>query len=151
MAQRIKHKGDSMNKLTDLIEEHKIRMTATFVSRTVSRDIERPYGGTYVVYQDNWKCRLSCGRRSLTVDFHLGEGHNGRTPDVTEVLACILMDVNGYDNARDFEEWCAEYGYDTDSRQAERDYQTIGKQYEGVQRLLGDDYDSFINSDYDNF
>jgi hypothetical protein len=43
-------------------------------------------------------------------------------PKVEEVLDILASDACGYDNSRSFEEWCGDYGYDTDSRRAEKIY-----------------------------
>lgn len=59
-------------------------------------------------------------------------------PTVEDVLNCVSSDVAGYENARSFEDWASEYGYDTDSRKAEKIYKEIGKQAEELKALLGD-------------
>ena len=71
---------------------------------------------------DHWRCRLRNDGKSMTVYFSKGSGHNGAAPTLEEVLETLASDASGVDNARDFEDWCSEYGYDTDSRTAERTY-----------------------------
>lgn len=88
---------------------------------------------------DHWKCKIRCGSHSMTVIFSMGMGHHGKKPELYEVLDCLAADAAGYENARSFEEWCGEYGYDTDSRKAERTYRTIEKQADSLKRLLGEE------------
>ena len=93
---------------------------------------------------DHWRCRLRNDGKSMTVYFSKGSGHNGAAPTLDEVLETLASDSAGVDNARDFEDWCSEYGYDTDSRKAERTYKAIEKQAIALRNLLGDDYDSIV-------
>ena len=41
------------------------------------------------------------------------------------------------ENARDFTDWAQEYGYDPDSRRAERTFNTVKRQSKGLRRLVG--------------
>ena len=41
------------------------------------------------------------------------------TPQLDDVLSSLLMDGVAYFDAQAFEDWCSDYGYDTDSRRAE--------------------------------
>ena len=60
-----------------------------------------------------------------------------REPDAEHVLDCIALDSMGYENAQgSFEEWCGEYGYDTDSRKTEAIWRSVGEQYAKLKRLL---------------
>jgi hypothetical protein len=60
-------------------------------------------------------------------------------PELAGVLDCLASDASGVENARTFEEWCAEYGYDADSRAAERTYNAVAQQTEALRSLLGAD------------
>jgi hypothetical protein len=79
-------------------------------------------------------------RRSMTVPFSCGSAWT-REPDAADVLDCLLSDASGYDNADGFADWCAEYGYEEDSRKAEGTYKAIARQSAALRRFLGDDYD----------
>ena len=87
---------------------------------------------------DNWRCVLRAGHRRMTVYFSKGVGHKGTEPTAAEVLDCLASDAAGVENARSFEEWCSEYGYDTDSRKAERIFKACARQAAALRRLLGD-------------
>lgn len=58
-------------------------------------------------------------------------------PDVATVLNCLASDSRGYDNARGFEDWANNYGYDTDSRRAEAAYRVTGEQSKRLRYFLG--------------
>lgn len=66
-------------------------------------------------------------------------------PTLEAVLRCLAMDALGYDNARNFDEWASEYGYDTDSRKAEKTYRVIGEQAKELRVVLGStNYDELL-------
>ena len=54
-----------------------------------------------------------------------------KTPSIYTVLACIQKYYPGT-----FEDFCDEFGYDTDSRQAEKTYQAVKKEYEDFAALF---------------
>lgn len=85
-------------------------------------------------------------RRQMTVKFHTGSGWT-RQPNVRDVLECLLSDAGTVDNARGFEDWADDLGYDPDSRKAERIYRECVRQTKRLARLLGDDYDDALFSD----
>ncbi len=90
---------------------------------------------------DHYKCTLRNDGRSMTVYFSKGSGHNGAPPTLDEVLECLASDCA---NLGSFEDWCSEFGYDTDSRKAERTYHAIVKQEIALRRLLGANFDSIV-------
>lgn len=86
----------------------------------------------------HWVVTLRAGRFSMRVPFSQGSAHT-EAPTAADVLDCMASDAAGYENARSFEEWCSEYGYDTDSRSAERIYHTVAKQSARLKAMLGAD------------
>jgi hypothetical protein len=46
-----------------------------------------------------------------------------------------------------FEDFCAEFGYDPDSRKAEKTWQACRLVTKNMKRLLGKEYDSFLYAD----
>ena len=78
------------------------------------------------------------GPRSQFVTFFSQGSAHTNDPTIADVLDCLASDSAGYENARSFEEWCGEYGYDTDSRRAERIYNTIAEQSKQLRHFLGD-------------
>jgi hypothetical protein len=86
---------------------------------------------------DHWKCVLRCGKRKMTLTFSKGSGHNGAEPATDEILNCLASDASGVVNAQSFEDWCSEYGYDTDSHKAEKIYKACIRQSAALLNLLG--------------
>lgn len=93
---------------------------------------------------DGWTVTLRYQGRRFTVPFYKGRGLNGEPATAAEVLECLCLDASGYENADSFEDWCGEYGYDTDSRKAEATYRQVERQTEGLRRLLGNDFGAFV-------
>lgn len=87
---------------------------------------------------DHWRVVLRRGRHQLTVYFSKGYGHNGAEPTVEEVLDCLASDAASVDNARSFEEWAGDFGFDIDSRKAERIYRACGRQATRLRNFLGE-------------
>ena len=58
----------------------------------------------------------------------------GKEPSLYSVLACLTK----YDPGT-FEDFCSEYGYDTDSRKAEKIYKAVKEEWLNVQALFNDD------------
>lgn len=98
---------------------------------------------------DGWTCTLRYDGRSYTLPFYMGRGHNGEPPEVDDVMDCVLSDAAGYDGADGFDDWAGEYGYDTDSRAAEKVYKAVEKGRNKLARLLGDEYETFLYAERD--
>lgn len=133
--------------LAELIEKYGVTATAkqTGSHTETVQSVYKPI--TY--RQDDWRVTLRMDGRQMTVDFHMGDGHGGKAPTAYDVLYCLVSDACGYEEAHGFEDWCNEYGYDTDSRTAEAAYRAIGKQIRSLHRLLGGLYDGFLFSELD--
>lgn len=56
-------------------------------------------------------------------------------PDAADMLYCITLDASAADYS--FDDWCAECGYDNDSRKAEHIYQQCRRQSQDARRILG--------------
>jgi hypothetical protein len=92
---------------------------------------------------NHFKVTLKMDRRQLTTYFSQGYGISGE-PDAASVLYCLASDAAGYENARNFEDWASEYGYDTDSRKAERIYKVVERQTKKLKNFLGDKYEELL-------
>ena len=88
---------------------------------------------------DNYRVTLKHGKRRLTVYFSKGVGHHGKEPSAEEVIDCMASDAAGIENASGFDDWCSEYGFDADSRKAERVFKACQRQARQLNQLLGDD------------
>lgn len=58
-------------------------------------------------------------------------------PSAEEVADSLVSEVSAYRDAGSFESWADEFGYDSDSRKAEKLYNQVGAQVDGVVTLFG--------------
>jgi hypothetical protein len=108
-----------------------------------------------VSQQDDWQrqangytCTLNnrALKRRMTVDFWQGMGIR-EAPTAVGVLSCLLSDASSAENSSNFEEFCADLGYDTDSRQAEHTYEACLAVAEKLKKFLGPDYETFMRAE----
>lgn len=131
--------NDTTDRLTlaQFIAQYKVRMRA-------ERIASNPNMADMGVGARHWRCVLRCGRHQMTVPFSQGSAHTA-APTVADVLNCLASDSAGLENAQGFEDWCADYGYDTDSRKAERTYHVVERTSAQLMTLLGADaYDALL-------
>jgi len=95
-----------------------------------------------------YEITISRGKRNFTFDFgdsiaHLEEAQKhdkpietlqGETPTNYNILACLQK----YD-VGNFENFCSEFGYDSDSRKAEKIYKAVKNEFQNLQTLFSDD------------
>lgn len=72
----------------------------------------------------------------MDVYFSQGSAHT-EAPDLPDVLDCLASDALGVEAVSSFEEWANEYGYDVDSRKAEKTYQETLQEAQNLLVLLG--------------
>jgi hypothetical protein len=125
--------------IAQFIAENRISMTATHTDRNPSMEDSNN--------MDHWKCVLSRsfwehGKRKITVKmtvtFSMGYGHRGAEPDAARVLSC-LASVSSIVDDHSFDDWCAELGYDTDSRKALKIFKACHHMAKRLQNFLGVD------------
>lgn len=83
---------------------------------------------------NHFKVKLTRRGRQMTLYFSQGYAHSGE-PQADSILECLQMDVCALD--QDFEDWAGDFGYDLDSRKAERTYKATRALAEKLQRFLG--------------
>ena len=119
--------------LQQFVVEQQLEMSVFPVKRNPHMAVQMPR---------NFDCTITMvgrgHREPMTVYFSQGSAHK-KNPTLAEVLDCLASEASGVDNARSFEDWASEYGYDTDSRKAERTYQICKKQAQELKALLGQD------------
>lgn len=94
----------------------------------------------------SWRVRLLYqGRTMGPVDFFTGSGIK-ETPGAADVLSCLISDA--YSGELSFEDFCAELGFDEDSRKAERTWKQCAAYTGHVRHLLGDDFDVFAEAEH---
>lgn len=84
---------------------------------------------------------LKYDRRQMTIPFFMGPALTNE-PTEEDVIPCLISDYYAADYA--FEDFCNEFGYDTDSRNAEKIYKQIQQQNKKFSKLLGPDLDKVI-------
>jgi hypothetical protein len=120
------------------------RIKANGISMSVERTDSNPAMDD-AANMDHWKCVVKMGRKQMTVVFSMGYGHNGKEPKLADVLDCLSSDASGLESSRGFEDWCSDYGYDTDSRKAEKIYKSVEHQAKRLKNFLGDSlYNQFL-------
>lgn len=120
--------------LQEFINRHNVIM---FCSRTDSNP-NMLWDEKWNATAHHYRCVLRCGKRTLTTPFSQGSAHT-KEPTLAEVLGCLASDAAGFANAQSFEDWCSEYGYDTDSRKAERTFKIVKREAAKLRKLLGSD------------
>lgn len=81
------------------------------------------------------KRNINGKNKQMTIKF-TDSIHNtqcGIEPNIYDILACITKD-----DPYSFEDFCANYGYDTDSRKAYKTYLAVEKEWANVERVFGD-------------
>lgn len=87
------------------------------------------------------------GRKLMRVPFSVGRGWTDEQRAAlcaADVLNCVADDASMIENARDFEDWCGDQGYDADSRTAERIHKTCVRQARGLKAFVGDLYETLL-------
>lgn len=115
--------------IAEFIERHEIKFSTTRVARNPHMT-DMPVGSTH------WRCKITVSGRSMSMPFSQGPAHTDK-PTAVDVLNCLASDAASVDNARSFEEWASDLGYEPDSRKAERTYRVIEKQRDALKRVLG--------------
>lgn len=108
------------------------------------------YGGAPI--PDGWtpgthayKVTLRLGRRRLTVPFFMGPLHT-REPTAADVLSCMVSDA--FAGEQNFEGFCADFGYDVDSRKAEATWKACAKTAPKLRRFLGTHFDAVASAEH---
>jgi hypothetical protein len=117
--------------INQFVNRSNIRMSCDWADTNPNIDPKDWARGT-----SHFRCTFRRGRKQMSTYFSQGPAIAGE-PKAVDVLDCLASDAAGIDNARHFEDWCGEYGYDTDSRKAERIYEACRKQAMKLENFLG--------------
>lgn len=104
---------------------------------------ERPPANAWDGAANWYRVTLHNGEQTLTVPFGMGSGHTDE-PEAAEVINCLVSDAATYENARSFEEWADELGFDEDSRKALTTWRQVAKQTAALRDFLGAEYDAYL-------
>lgn len=85
--------------------------------------------------QKRWvfKCKLLRNSKSYTFEFGQSIANGSNYPTMYDILTCLTK----YD-PETFENFCAEFGYDINSRNSKKTYKAVCEEYTAVKRLFGD-------------
>ena len=92
-----------------------------------------------------WTVRLRYNGRSLTVPYWTGSAITDE-PTAADVLYSVIMDTSA--GEYDFDDFCGEFGYDDDSRKAEKTWKSCKTIARKTRQFLGDDFDKFANCEH---
>ena len=87
---------------------------------------------------NHFKVTLKAAGRQMTLYFSQGYGISGE-PTAADVLNCLASDSASVENARSFEDWASDLGYDPDSRKAKKIFKACEKEAERLKKFLGND------------
>lgn len=92
---------------------------------------------------NHWKITLRFNGRKMSFVFSQGLGIK-HDPSLPDVLDCLASDASGIENSPDFEEWARAYGYDEDSRKAEKLHTAVRNQSRKLKALFRAQYDTLL-------
>lgn len=126
-----------MTTFAQYAETHGLTMTATYQGRHDNGE-PSPYNGKPWEY-DQWVCCLRRGKMSMRVTYKLGIGHADNPPELPDVLYSLALDADDFctSDVPTFEQWAGIYGYNTDSRTAEKAYRACKRQSKRLMTFLG--------------
>lgn len=118
--------------IQEFIEQNKITIKSEQADSNPNMDSDYPMNHYKVLLRSRFEGK----RRQLTTYFSMGLGLKGY-PSPDNVLDSLAQESASVENARNFENWAAELGYDPDSRKAERTYQICLRQAKRLDNFLG--------------
>lgn len=116
-------------------------ITASVVPADATADDAREWPNA-----NHWRVRLYRPRTkaSMTVRYHTGLGIS-QMQTAADVLESLAADAAGFEQCGgSFEQWASEYGYDADSRKAEKVYRAVEKQTITLRRWAGEEYGALL-------
>lgn len=69
--------------------------------------------------------------------------------DFKNIIYCLVQDALAYDCSRDYNDFCAEFGYETSSKEAQRIHKACKRTYEVLAQHLTEEDMDFINHIFD--
>ena len=114
------------------------KITTTFIEKVKSE-----YG-----YANKYKVTIRNGKKHFSTTFtdSINNTQKGIKSDDIDIIYCIVADAQCVQWNNSFEDFCSEFGYDTDSRSAERIYNACEKTYNNIQRLFNSDGFDFLSA-----
>jgi len=156
MTQPMPQDPNQISNLGDLCRERDIAIVAVFAGKYDGHvfDGDKPWphflwNVTLLYKGRSFKTEFKCGLGHVTYKNppHAGTGAKPRPPTVADVLSSLCSDARGVDRTT-FEDWCSEFGYDTDSRRAEKIYHLCVETNAKLHAFLSEDFDLFANAEH---
>ncbi len=101
----------------------------------------------------SWRVVLQYQGRKLATDYFTGKAHVHtygfrlpKTPKPWDVLYSLCSDATLGNTS--FKEFCSEFGYDEDSRKAERIHKQCAKMTVKLKEFLGDKFELFCQAEH---
>lgn len=127
-----------MTELEQVCDRLKIKAQVRYGNKVTEPDDWQQSANPYTV-------TLRFQGRRLTCDFFTGSGWT-KEPNAADVLSSLVLDANCGDMT--FEEFCQEFGYDEDSRKAERTWRQCKRMSPKVRQFLGEHLDEVANAQH---
>jgi hypothetical protein len=118
-----------MQTMKAFVRKNKITIDSVMVGENPNFDADPKWQGYH------YKVTLKYKKKQMTIYFSMGIGLD-HEPKAEEVLDCLSSDSSSVEN-NNFEDWCRDLGYDTNSRKAEKIYKICQKQAEKLEKFLG--------------
>ena len=106
------------------------KMTATIADKTEKEMKNWPRNEKFI-------CRISRNGTRRQFSFFQSQAERANKPHISVVIYCLAQDSSGIICGEgSFEVWASEYGYSEDSREAERVYKAVKRNYEKMKALF---------------
>ena len=83
--------------------------------------------------RDTYAVTILRGNAAMTINFGQSIANKGKKPSEYDILACLTKSDPG-----SFEDFCRDFGYDSDSRKAYGVYEGVCKEWQGVKAVFSD-------------
>jgi hypothetical protein len=110
------------------------------------------FGGQHAAARDEWQRNANGYRvtftyegRKLSTDFWQGSAITS-DPEANSVMECLVSDATA--GAETFEDFCSDFGYDTDSRRAEQTWKACRQMANQLRHLFGADHDEAMSHEW---
>jgi hypothetical protein len=123
------------------------RVTLLYKGRSFKTDFKCGVAHVYPPKSPRGGHKRDCtSDHALSKESKCGPG-KPKPPDAPDVLSCLCSDATSADRVT-FEDWCSDFGYDTDSRKAEKTYLACVDTNAKLHRFLGEDFDLFAGAEH---
>lgn len=119
------------------------------LAKTLNVSIKVAHKGSFTIdnwAHDKWSVTLTLDGRRMTTTFKMGLGHNGSAPDVASVLSSLVLDASAGELT--FEDYCSEFGADTDSIKARATWRACKRTAARVRAFLGEHFDAVAAAEH---